>query len=244
MSPRRQPDGRPEWRSVDEMLAQAIASEDFATLPGKGQPLDLSAYFASGPEHRIAGKLLKDNAVLPQTLQDRRDAEQLRTQASQTLATQKEYLATLKTKICAQAPALCRFFPDRPTALDALGLPTWPEYFSEPEGALLPARRTLLDDARRLAELVAAYNRRIEVAIAEYLDSLRQANACVERLNQQVAFSRHLPAGLQLKTTDLAEAEAQVRTALPPLTPLPADLVQRLAQYYKAARPSLWQRLS
>ena len=85
MSPRRQPDGRPEWRSVDELLAQAIAGEDFATLPGKGQPLDLSAYFASGPEHRIAGKLLKDNAVLPQTLQDRRDAEQLRTQASQTL---------------------------------------------------------------------------------------------------------------------------------------------------------------
>ncbi|MXY82201.1 MAG: DUF1992 domain-containing protein [Gemmatimonadetes bacterium] len=244
MSPRRQPDGRPEWRSVDELLAQAIASEDFATLPGKGQPLDLSAYFASGPEHRIAGKLLKDNAVLPQTLQDRRAAEQLRTQASQTLATQKEYLATLKTKICAQAPALCRFFPDRPTALDALGLPTWPEYFSEPEGALLPARRTLLDDARRLAELGAAYNRRIEVAIAEYLDSLRQANACVERLNQQVAFSRHLPAGLQLKTSDLTKAEAQVRTALPPLTPLPADLVQRLAQYYKAAHPSLWQRLS
>ena len=119
MSPRRQPDGRPEWRSVDELLAQAIAGEDFATLPGKGQPLDLSAYFASGPEHRIAGKLLKDNKVLPQTLQDRRDAEQLCTQASQTLATQKEHLSALKAKICAQAPALCRFFPDRPTALAA-----------------------------------------------------------------------------------------------------------------------------
>ena len=111
MSPRRQPDGRPEWRSVDELLAQAIADEDFAALPGKGQPLDLSAYFASGPEHRIAGKLLKDNAVLPQTLQDRRDAEQLHTQASQTLATQKEYLSALKTKICAQAPACAASSP-------------------------------------------------------------------------------------------------------------------------------------
>ena len=244
MSPRRKPDGRPEWRSVDELLAQAIAGEDFAALPGKGQPLDLSAYFASGPEHRIASKLLKDNAVLPQTLQDRRDAEQLRTQASQTLATQKEHLSALKTKICAQAPALYRFFPDHPTALTVLGLPTWPDYFSEPENAPLPARRALLDGARRLAELVAAYNRRIEVAIAEYLDSMRQANACVERLNQQVAFSRHLPAGLQLKATDLAEAEAQVRTALPPLTPLPADIAQRLDLYYKATRPSLWRRLS
>lgn len=244
MSPRRQPDGRPEWRSVDELLAQAIADEDFATLPGKGQPLDLSAYFASGPEHRIASKLLKDNKVLPQTLQDHRDAEQLCTQASQTLATQKEHLSMLKTKICAQAPALCRFFPDHPTALAALGLPTWPDYFSEPEGAPLPARRALLDGARRLAELVAAYNRRIEVAIAEYLDSLRQANACVERLNQQVAFSRHLPAGLQLKASDLIEAEAQVRATLPPLTPLPADLAQRLDHYYKATRPSLWRRLS
>ena len=107
----------------------------------------------------------------------------------------------------------------------------------------MPARRVLLDGAKRLAELVTAYNRRIEVAIAEYLDSLRQANACVERLNQQVAFSRHLPAGLQLKASDLTEAEAQVRTTLPPLTPLPADLVQRLGQYHKAARPSLWRRL-
>ena len=243
MSPRRQPDGHPEWRSVDEMLAQAIADEDFAALPGKGQPLDLSAYFASGPEHRIAGKLLKDNEVLPQTLQDRRDAEQLRTQASQTLATQKEYLSTLKAKICAQAPALCHFFPDRPTALAALGLPTWPEYFSEPENTPLPARRVLLDGAKRLAELVTAYNRRIEVAIAEYLDSLRQANACVERLNQQVAFSRHLPAGLQLKTSDLTEAEIQVRSEFSLLTPLPTDLTQRLGQYHKAARPSLWRRL-
>lgn len=243
MSPRRQPDGRPEWRSVDELLAQAIAGEDFATLPGKGQPLDLSAYFASGPEHRIAGKLLKDNAVLPQALQDRRDAEQLCVQASQTLAAQKEHLSALKDKICAQAPALCRFFPDCPTALAALGLPAWPDYFSEPEGAPLPARRALLDGAKRLAELVAAYNRRIEVAIAEYLDSLRQANACVERLNQQVAFSRHLPAGLQLKAADLTEAEVQVRSEFPPLTPLPVDLIQRLGQYYKATRPPLWQRL-
>ena len=107
----------------------------------------------------------------------------------------------------------------------------------------MPARRAFLDDARRLAELVAAYNRRIEVAIAEYLGSLRQANACVERLNQQVAFSRHIPAGLQLKASDLTAAEAQVRTALPLLTPLPADLIQRLEQYYKAARPSLWAAL-
>ena len=244
MSPRRQPDGRPEWHSVDELLAQAIEGEDFATLPGKGQPLDLSAYFASGPEHRIAGKLLKDNAVLPQTLQDRRDAEQFYTQASQTLVTQKEHLSALRAKISAQAPALCRFFPDRPTALAALGLSTWPEYFSEPEGAPLPACRALINGAKRLAELVTAYNRRIEVTIAEYLDSLRQANACVERLNQQVAFSRHLPAGLQLKTSDLTEAKAQVRTALPPLTPLPADLAQRLDHYYEAVRPSLWRRLS
>ena len=242
MSPRRQPDSRPEWRSVDELLAQAIADEDFAALPGKGQPLDLSAYFASGPEHRIASKLLKDNKVLPQTLQDRRDAEQLRTQACQTLATQKKYLSALKTKICAQAPNLCRFFPDRPTALAALGLSAWPDYFSAPANAPLPARRALLDGAKRLAELVVAYNRRVEVAIAEYLGSLRQANACVERLNQQVAFSRRLPAGLQLKTSDLTEAEAHVRSALPPLTPLPADLAQRLGQYHKATRPSLWRR--
>ena len=108
----------------------------------------------------------------------------------------------------------------------------------------MPARRALLDGAKRLAELVAAYNRRIEVAIAEYLD-LSAPSQCLRRAAQPTsAFSRHLPAGLQLKTSDLTEAEAQVRATLPPLTPLPADLAQRLDHYYKAARPSLWRRLS
>ena len=49
-----QSDGRPEHRSIDEILRDAIAGGDFNDLPGRGRPLDLEDYFASGPEHRMA----------------------------------------------------------------------------------------------------------------------------------------------------------------------------------------------
>ena len=241
--PSRKSDGSPEFRSIDELLAHAVSEQEFATLPGKGKPLDLSQYFASGPESRIANKLLKDNAVLPQSLQDRRDAEQLHDQAQQELANQAAYLTTLKADIAARAPALSRFFSDRQSLLATLNLATWPEYLPEPTGASLPGRRTFLADAVQLAEQIIAYNRRIEVAIAQHLDPLRQANKCVERLNKSVSFSQHLPAGLQLKTVDLQAAETAARAKFTALAPLPDDLGQRLDQYYKKLRPSLWRRL-
>ncbi|MEE3338675.1 MAG: DnaJ family domain-containing protein, partial [Candidatus Latescibacterota bacterium] len=51
-------------------------------LPDKGQPLDLRGYFHADPEQRVAGRLIRDNDILPQPLQDRRDAEIHREQVS------------------------------------------------------------------------------------------------------------------------------------------------------------------
>ena len=198
MSPRRQPDGRPEWRSVDEMLAQAIAGEDFATLPGKGQPLDLSAYFASGPEHRIAGKLLKDNAILPQTLQDRRDAEQLCIQASQTLATQKEYLSTLKTKFVPKPRPCAASFPT--------AQPHWPLSAYRLGPNILRTRECALARPPRLARRCQTLSRtrhRLQPPHRSRHRRILRLPAPSQHLRRAPqptsAFSRHLPAACSLR---------------------------------------------
>ena len=74
---RRQAKGKIAFRRVDEMLEEALKEDNFAVLLSRGKPLDLKKYFASGPEHRVALNLLKDNQVLPQSLQERKEAEQL-----------------------------------------------------------------------------------------------------------------------------------------------------------------------
>ena len=71
---RHTPDGKPERRTPDEMLRDAVS--DDTDIPGKGKPLDLKAYFRPDAEHRMAGKILRDNNVLPAHLQERKDAEE------------------------------------------------------------------------------------------------------------------------------------------------------------------------
>ena len=72
---RRRPDGTQELRTLDGMLAEAIAADGNRELPGKGKPLDLGSYSTDDPQHRVANKLLKDNDVIPPILQDRADAD-------------------------------------------------------------------------------------------------------------------------------------------------------------------------
>ena len=67
---RRTPDGKPEKRTPDEMLRDAVS--DDIDIPGKGEPLDLKTYFRPDAEHRMAGKILRDNNVLPAHLQERK----------------------------------------------------------------------------------------------------------------------------------------------------------------------------
>ena len=70
---RRTPDGKLERRTPDELLRDAVAGD--MDLPGKGKVLDLSAYFQPDAEYRMAGKIMRDNNVLPPQLQERKDAE-------------------------------------------------------------------------------------------------------------------------------------------------------------------------
>ena len=76
MQPSRRPAGSPEIRSVDDLLAEALAGLAIDELPGGGAPIDLSSYFAAGPEHRVGNKLLADNQLLPHHLHLKRQLKQ------------------------------------------------------------------------------------------------------------------------------------------------------------------------
>ncbi len=242
---RRTPDGRPETRSLDDMLKQAVEGEDLTKLPGYGKPVDLKGYSTSDPETRVASKLLGDNNVLPQPLQDRVDAENLRQEADEYLKGEAEHLREMKHRIEPAAAALTGPFPDRQAVLDILETKTWPSYLPEPTDAELPRRQSFKQTGKVLLEQTAGYNRRIEVVVSQYLERLQRFNDCVDRVSKQISLAPGLPAGPSLRAADLVQEEETARAQLEsPLTALPADIEQRLDRYYRSVSPSTWQRLT
>ena len=65
-------------KSVDEKIEEAIARGEFDNLPGKGEPLDLDAYFAT-PEHlRMGYSILKNADIIPEEIELLRQIEGLK----------------------------------------------------------------------------------------------------------------------------------------------------------------------
>ncbi|MEZ0395998.1 MAG: DUF1992 domain-containing protein [Anaerolineales bacterium] len=56
----------PFEKSVEALLREAMERGEFDHLPGKGQPLDLSAYFDTPEEVRLAYSILKSANILPE----------------------------------------------------------------------------------------------------------------------------------------------------------------------------------
>lgn len=52
--------------AIEEKIREAIARGDFDNLPGKGKPLDLTAYFETPEELRMAYSILKSNDFVPE----------------------------------------------------------------------------------------------------------------------------------------------------------------------------------
>ncbi len=75
-------------KAVEAIILEAMARGEFDDLPGKGRPVDLSAYFDTPEDMRLVFSILKNAGVLPE------EAEQL-----------KE-IAALKKELdaCADAP--------------------------------------------------------------------------------------------------------------------------------------------
>ena len=240
----RRSDGRPEHRSIDDIIRDSIDPGDLRNLPGWGRPIDLEDYFASGPDQRVAHRLLKDNRVLPQSLQDRKDAEELRLKADALWEKAIGAAQNDRAAIERFAGALAALFADSGQADAALAPSPWPAWAPPPCALAPPTAAQALAVARTLGPAVEVYNRRVELAVSHRLHLLRQANECIDRLNRQVAFSRDLPGSLQLQRLPLEAEEARLRAALPRLAELPQGLEALLLAHAQEANPSRWRRLA
>lgn len=54
---------------VEEKIREAMEKGEFDNLPGKGKPVDLSAYFATPEDLRLSYSILKNAGILPEELQ-------------------------------------------------------------------------------------------------------------------------------------------------------------------------------
>lgn len=52
-------------KAVEAVIQEAMARGDFENLPGKGKPIDLSAYFETPEELRLAQSMLHNAGMLP-----------------------------------------------------------------------------------------------------------------------------------------------------------------------------------
>ena len=63
---------------VDEQVRKAIEAGDFDNLPGRGQPIDLRAYFETPEDLRMAYSILKGNNFVPEEVELLREVDELK----------------------------------------------------------------------------------------------------------------------------------------------------------------------
>lgn len=63
---------------VEEIIQDAMARGEFDNLPGRGQPLDLDAYFALPEEQRLAYTVLKNAGYVPEEVDLLREIKALK----------------------------------------------------------------------------------------------------------------------------------------------------------------------
>ena len=214
---RRRPDGKPEMRSLDDLLALA-AQDD------------------------VVQKLLQDHHVIPQPLQDRREAELLEQQAAAEaaaaladLATRRQAIEALQIRLCAQWPAV---IDDLAGMFAPATVPAW---------LLTDTRCTEGGDwsaaAADLTQATAAHNQQRAVYRRAVETALNKAADVARRLNQQISLSRTMPPGLQMTPVRAAARLEQFDADCPVVADVPDDLPDRLRQAVRAATPTWWRRL-
>ncbi len=55
----------PFEKTVEKIIREAMERGEFDNLPGKGKPIDLTAYFDTPEEVRLAYSILKNAGILP-----------------------------------------------------------------------------------------------------------------------------------------------------------------------------------
>lgn len=75
---------------IEQQISKAMAEGEFDNLPGKGQPLDLDAYFQT-PEHlRLGYSMLKNADFTPPEVELLKEIESLRRQLESTSDTEQQ----------------------------------------------------------------------------------------------------------------------------------------------------------
>jgi hypothetical protein len=78
---------------IEEKIREARENGEFDNLPGKGKPIDLTAYFATPEDLRLGHSLLKNANVLPQEMSLLKEIETLKEKfAKSTNQTERERL--------------------------------------------------------------------------------------------------------------------------------------------------------
>jgi len=67
---------------IDEQIRRAIEAGEFDNLPGKGKPIDLSAYFDTPEDLRMAYSMLKSNNFVPEEVEVLKDINELKKRLS------------------------------------------------------------------------------------------------------------------------------------------------------------------
>jgi len=66
------------WENIAEnRIAEAFEQGEFENLPGKGRPLDLTAYFNTPSQDRMAFSILKNAGVMPSEVELMSEVEEL-----------------------------------------------------------------------------------------------------------------------------------------------------------------------
>ena len=239
---RRTPDGKPERRTPDEMLRDAVS--DDTDMPGKGKPLDLKAYFRPDAEHRMAGKILRDNNVLPAHLQERKDAEEYLKKAEEHMRQTTEKIAPLQKAIRPLAQTLIRTFSSDKEMYNTLGLNALPKNFHPDAETPLTSVPDLLATISTFDQLCKQYNAQVRGLTYRYLENLRLAHENIEASKKrQLANRSFLPAYSPIAKIDIETQKEDIQKRFPLLPERPHDWQSRLKTWQRSQKPTLWQRM-
>lgn len=97
--------------TIEQMIQKAIAAGDFDNLKGKGKPLDLTGYFNTPEDMRMAYSLLKSNQFVPEEVELINEIAELKKRLGESSdKNEREILSrTLNEKSLALSVALERF---------------------------------------------------------------------------------------------------------------------------------------
>jgi hypothetical protein len=82
---------------VEAKIKEAMENGEFDNLPGKGKPIDLTAYFAAPEDLRLGYSLLKNANVIPQEMSLLKEIETLKEKLAK--CTNKDKRERLKQEI-------------------------------------------------------------------------------------------------------------------------------------------------